>query len=299
MLKKRMSWTKTVAVLGLAASLSFQALPARAQWTLEGSIFQNNSYYGGWVNPYNNTMTQMYQSNMNQIYSQAINRSQLFTNSTYTSGILNSGGGHVSRRESARARRLRQISAREKALASRFDKYRGTMFKESGTSIAPAKLAAVFAKNIGGSEQDLKKAFQVLLDVYKQRAKEQGAPPNDMARTLAYSVAANYIYFNGKAGLDEGPIGVLRGKIRVALNEDAKFRALTDRQKQEMSETMVILAHLVAVGVESIAEKAPADKRTDVKAGFRQLAGVNLKGLLGVDPKRVSFDKSGLVIQTA
>jgi len=298
MLKKRMSWTKTATLLGLAASLSFQVLPARAQWTLEGSLFQNNSYYGGWVNPYDNTMTRMYQSNMNQIYSNAIQNSQLFSNSTYTRGVLNSGG-RINRRESARARRLRQISARDKAEAARFDKYRGTMFKESGTSIAPAKLAAVFAKNIGGSEQDLRKAFQVLLDVYKQRAKEQGAPPNDMARTLAYSVAANYIYFNGKAGLDEGPIGVLRGKMRVALNEDAKFRALTDRQKQEMSETMIILAHLVAVGVDNVAEKAPVDKRADVKAGFRKLAGVNLKGLLGVDPNRVTFDKSGLVIQTA
>lgn len=297
MLKKRVGFIKSAAVLGAALYMSTHAPTARAQWTLEGSIMQNNSYYGGWVNPYDNTMTRMYQSNMNQIYSQAINNSQFFSSSAYTRGVLGGGGG--GRRESARARRLRQISSREKAQAARFEKYRGTMYKESGSSIAPAKLAAAFAKSTGGSEADLKKAFQALLDVYKQRAKQQGAPPNDMARTLAYVVAMNYIYFNGKAGLDEGPIGVLRGKMRVALSENAKFRALPDRQKQEASETMIILAHLVALGVDSVAEKAPADKKAQVKTGFRQLAGVNLKGLLGVDPKRVTFDKSGLVIQAA
>lgn len=271
----------------LASSLAAPRI-AHAQWTLEGSIMQNNSYYRGWVNPYDNTMTRMYQSNMNMITQNAINNSQMFS-ATMRNGSYSYGTG--------RSRRLKSMSRREKAAVDRFAKYRGTMFQESPKPIAPAKLAAVFSKTTGTSVADLTKAFTVLLDVYKQRATQQGAPANDLARTLAYSIAANYIYFNGKEGLDEGPIAALRGKIRTALNEDAKFRALGNAQKQEMSETLIILCHLVALGVDNIAPKAPADKRAEVKAGFRKLAGVNLKGLLGVAPENVSFGKSGLIIK--
>lgn len=270
----------------LLLSTAFAPQMARAQWTPEGALMQNNSYYSGWVNPYDNTMTHIYQSNMNLITQQSMQNSLLFSSRYGSGGARRSG-------------RVKSMSRTEKAAVDRFAKYRGTMYKDSGRPIAPAKLAAAFAKSTKADEKDLTKLFTVLLDAYKQRATAQGAPPNDVARTVAYSVAANYIYFNGKAGLDEGPIGVLRAKVRTALGEDAKFRALSNAQKQEMSETMVILAHLAALGVDGVAAKVPEEKRAEVKAGFRKLAGVNLKGLLGVEPSRVAFDKSGLFINAA
>ena len=281
---------KLVAALG--AGLIFAALtPAHAQWNPTDAYMSNNSYSSGWVNPYNNTMSNIYQSNMNLITQQAIQRSQLFTST---------GNGKSYRRNgSARANRVKSLKAQEKAQAAKFEKYKGTMYKESPKSNAAGQLAAVFAKNTKAKQSEIEPVFKALYTIYQQRAKAQGAPSTDVARTLSYVIAANYAVFAGKEGVPEPQIAALRGKMRTALSEDAKFRAMSAAQKQELNETLVILAHFAAWGVEDIADKAPADKRAEVRAGFRKLAGASLQGLLGVKPERVAFDKDGLVIKPA
>lgn len=268
------------------------ASPAQAQWNPTDAMMSNNSYSSGWVNPYNNTMSNIYQSNMNMITQHAIQNSQMFNRV-----MIN---GRWSRTSSKRANRIKQMQARERAEAARFEKYKGTMYKDAGTSPVPAKLAATFSKGIGQPQKaaDMEKVFKALLDVYKQRARQQGAPPNDMARTLAYCITANYIIFAGKEGVHEKQIAPLRAKIRTALSEDTKFRSLSDAKKREVSDTMIIMAHLVAWGAEDLSKKLPKENQADVRAGYRKLAGVNLKGLLGVAPESVAFDDDGLIIKS-
>lgn len=267
--------------------------PAQAQWNPTDAFMSHNSYSSGWVNPYNNTMTDIYQSNINLITTQAIERSQLFNYAVISMGTGPGGAG------SARARRLKQISSQEKAAAARFIKYQGTMYKEAGESQAPTKVAELLGKNLGVKPSEVKPVLKALLDVYRQRAKQQGAPPNDVARTLAYCVSANYYYFSGGTGVPETQVAAVRSKMRTALSEDKTFRAMSDVQKRQTAESMIILTHLVGLGIEEVAPKVPAEKREQVKAGYRQLAGINLQGILGVDPKRVAFDKMGLVIKPA
>lgn len=276
----------------LAAFLSGALLTSVVSQPTRAQNMSTNYYSSGWVNPYNNTMTQIYQSNTNMIAQQAISDSQMFTNMAIAN--MNTGGGT----SSARARRLKKMPKRERSEAQRFAKYNGTMFKAASASQTPAKLAAVFAKGTAkqSDREYFAKTFKVFLDVYKQRAKQQNAPATDVARTLAFCIAANHYYRSGTMP-SEAQIAALRGKMRAALSESSKFRALSNAQKQGMNETMVILTFLVAYGVDEVAEKAPADKRSQVLTGFRTLAGINLKGLLGVDPKRVTFDKAGLVIK--
>lgn len=274
------------ALLVVLCALTFQAV---AQWNPTDAFMSNNSYSRGWVNPYNNTMSNIYQSNMNLITSQAIHRSQLFN--YIATNNLNSSN--------LRAKRLKSLSRREKSDAARFIQYQGTMYKEAGPSTSPQKVAAILGKNLNVKSSDVQPVLKALLDVYRQRAKEQNAPPNDVARTLAYCISANYFYFSGGTGVPETQVAALRSKIRTALSEDKSFRAMSDAQKRQTAENMIILTHLVALGVDEVAAKVPAEKRDDVKKGYRQLAGLNLRGILGVDPKRVAFDKNGLVIKAA
>jgi len=273
-----------VATICAALCCSLAIAPAaHAQWNAYDAMMSNNSYSRGWVNPYNNTMSNIYSSNMNQIVRQSINRSMLFN--------YRAGAG-----VSSRILRLKAMPPRERTEAEKFAKYNGTMYRESKTVNTPAKVAAIFSKGTGLTTNQLQLAFVELLNLYKKQAKSQNAPATDLARTMAYCISANYYYFTGGTGVPETQVAELRKKLRVALSEDKKFRAMTNAQKQEWNESMVILTHFAALGFEVIAPKASGDKRAIVRAGYKTLAGNNLKGLLGVEPSRVSFDKTGLVI---
>lgn len=183
-----------------------------------------------------------------------------------------------------------KLSKTQKAQADRFAKYKGTMFK-AGKPVMPTRLAAQLSPNNTQQRQQLEKIFDVLLKVYEQRSKQQKAPSTDLARTLSYCIALNYAYSTEQdvsaKGLDE-----LRRKMREALSSDAKFRALSDKQKQELSEGLIILSHFVALGYDEA--KEAKDKETMNK--FKQLAQANLKAILGVPVQQVKLEHTGLVI---
>ncbi|RYG65794.1 hypothetical protein EON80_16655, partial [bacterium] len=187
--------------LFFALTLALITAPAHAQWNSYDALMSNNSYSRGWVNPYNNTMSNIYQSNINQISSQAINRSMLF------------GMGNGSMRSSRRRARLQAIPQRQRTEAERFAKYAGTMYKP-GPSKAPAKIAAIFAKYTGGKASDFQPVMIELLKLYQTQAKAQKAPSTDLARTMAYCISANYYYFTGGTGVPDTQVAELRKKLR-------------------------------------------------------------------------------------
>ncbi len=275
---------KTLFTFG-ALCASLFCPPANAQWNAYDSMMQNNSFSRGWVNPYDNTFTNAYRS----------------TYSYYTPSYSSYGsfrGGSRSARKARRQAQLKKMAPRQRSEAEKFAKYSGQMYKESKSLNTPAKLAGVFAKNLGGKAGDYQPVMAELLKLYKTQAKAQNAPSTDLARTLAYCISANYYYFTGGTGVPDAQVAELRKDLRLAMAGDTKFRKMTNAQKQEMNESMVILTHFAALGFEVVAPKA-GDKRAIVREGYKKLAGVNLRGILGVDPSRVAFDKTGLVIKAA
>ena len=274
---------KVLVLSGTLAASVMAPRVASAQWNAYDAMMSNNVYSRGWVNPYNNTLTNAYKW-MTPTYSP-----------TYTASYFSGSG---SSRAARRRARLKSTPRREQTEAQRFAKYLGTMYKP-GKADTPAQVAAIFAKGIGGKASDFTPVMRELWALYVKQAKSQGAPSTDVARTMAYCISANYYYFSGGTGVPETQVAKLRGKLREALSEDAKFRALSPVQKQQLNESMVILTHFSALGFEVIAKKAPQDKQALVREGFKKLAGVNLQGILGVAPERVAFAKDGLVIQPA
>ena len=272
---------KVLVLSGAMAASVMAPRVASAQWNAYDAMMSNNVYSRGWVNPYNNTYTNAYK--------------WMTTSYTYTpSYFYGSGSSRAARRRA----RLKSTPRREQTEAQRFAKYSGTMYKP-GKADTPAQVANIFAKGIGGKASDFTPVMRELWALYVKQAKSQGAPSTDVARTMAYCISANYYYFTGGTGVPETQVAKLRGKLREALSEDAKFRALSNVQKQQLNESMVILTHFSALGFEVIAKKAPQDKQALVREGFKKLAGVNLQGILGVAPERVAFDKDGLVIEPA
>ncbi len=87
-------------------------------------------------------------------------------------------------------------------------------------------------------------------------------------------------------------LAALRGKIRAALSSDPRFRALSNARKQQMSESLIILTNFMDLGhTVSIQRNNEQGKRA-----YRQMAGMLLQGMLAVNPDRVAFTKTGLVI---
>ncbi len=269
----------------LCATLLVSALaprPAHAQWDATESMMSNNSFSSGWVNPYDNTYTHAY---------------DWMTASTPNYASYGYFSGNRSSRAAKRAARLKKMAPRQRTEMERFIKTNGTMYKPSKSLDTAGQVAAMFAQNTGVPAAKIKPAMQELWDAYVRQAKAQSAPSTDLARTMAYCISANYYYFTGGTGVPETQVAALRAKLRDALSEDPKFRSMTGAQKQRMNESMVILTHFAALGFEVLAKKAPADKQSAVREGFKKLAGANLKGILGVAPERVGFDKDGLVIK--
>lgn len=278
-----MKITRILAVAG-ALLISSLAPRAQAQWNAYDAMMSNNSYSRGWVNPYDNTLTNMYKSTYS--YTPSYNTYSYFS-------------GSRSSRVARRAARIKKMTPRQRTEMERFVKDNGTMYTPSKSVDTPAKVAAIFAKNMGGKASDYVPVMRELLKLYQMQAQAQNAPTTDLARTMAYCISANYYYFTGGTGVPDTQVAALRTKLRDALSEDTKFRALSDAKKQELNESMVILTHFAALGFEVVAKKAPDDKRASVREGYKKLAGVNLRGILGIDPKRVAFDKDGLVIKPA
>ncbi len=273
---------KTLALGALLLVATTIARPALAQWNAYDALMSNNVYSRGWVNPYNNTLTNAYK--------------WMTPSPTYYSTYSMNFSGSRSSRASRRAARVRAMTKRQRTEMQRFVRYNGTMYQPSKSLDTAGDVAGIFSKNLNTPQSNFKPVMREMWNLYVKQAKAQNAPSTDLARTLAYCISANYYYYSGGTGVPEAQVALLRSKLRESLSEDPKFRAMSGAQKQKMNESLVMLTHFTALGFEVVAKKAPAEKQAQVREGFKTLAGLNLKGILGVAPERVGFDKDGLVI---
>jgi hypothetical protein len=254
-------WGAFAAALVLVGGM----LPAHAQYT--------NPYTG---NTFNNPASSFLDTViLHNMQTMQLRTSMMVSSNMLTSSLSRSGP---------------KLTKKQQAEADRFARYRGTMFK-SGRPVMPVQLAASFIKTPGKQREDMTKLFSVLLEVYNQRSRQQKAPANDLARTLAYCIAANYAYYTEQEVSASG-LAMLRGKIRTALTASDKFRKIKDADKQKVSETLIILTHFAALGY----DQAKEGKNKESMEMFRKLAGLNLQGMLGVAPGRVKLEKTGLVV---
>lgn len=249
----------------LATSLTLAPItPAHAQYT--------NPYTGRtWNNPNSSLIDTMILHNQQSMM------------------LRNSLIGNMAIQQSL-TRRAPKLTKAQKREVDRYAKYRGTMFKP-GKPFMPARIAAVFVSTPGEQRDDMTKLFEGLLKFYNTRSKQQGAPANDLARTLSYTIALNYAYAREQEVSNAG-MTAMRAKLRNALLASPDFRKMSEQQKQEMHETLVILSHFVAVGYDQSKEKGDKDSM----AAFKKLANFNLQTLLKVDPSRIRLEKDGLVI---
>lgn len=164
-----------------------------------------------------------------------------------------------------------------------------TTFKPVAASIMPQRLATQMGRT--SEERDrLEKFFALLLKDYKEMATQRGAPLNDVARASSFAVGTSYDVYNEGRVLGDRAFQAVRGQMYEALAASPKFRALDDRQRQEMYESYIILGQFVSAAYESAnktGDKELADK-------MRKLARIQLEGAFGVPVERLRFTDEGV-----
>ena len=166
-----------------------------------------------------------------------------------------------------------------------------TVFHTVEPAFVPRQLAARLGKT-PQERQYLEELLTKCLNFYTDTARQKGVPLHDVARALNYYIATNYLVHAQGTGPTQGQMEATRNMIRANLARDENFRRMSDREKQESYEALIVIAGFVDVGYGS-AKRSGNEK---LAAQFREMARHNLETLLGVPVQRIRFTNEGLAL---
>jgi len=158
-------------------------------------------------------------------------------------------------------------------------------------SFVPQQLAARMGKT-PQERQYIEDLLTKCLKFYTEGARERGVPLNDVARALNYYISTNYfVYSLGKAP-NRAQMDKTRDMIRANMAQDENFRRMSDREKQESYETLIVVAGFVDLGFGA----AKQSGNENLAEQFRDMAVHNLETLLGAPIRNINFTEDGLVL---
>jgi len=163
-------------------------------------------------------------------------------------------------------------------------------FRSSGTYIKTRELADQLGSNAAEREQYLK-LMNAVLDRFGQLTEKLGFK-NDIAAALAYFLGQNIRIYRGLPDLPDQQYVNLRNMIAGALAAGGGLGNTTDRQKQEMYETLVAYTGITQFGYEQ-AKQAGQDQ---MAKGYQQVAGQNLQTVTKVSPDSMNLSGDGLAV---
>jgi hypothetical protein len=165
-----------------------------------------------------------------------------------------------------------------------------TVFHQTQPPFVPQKLAARLGKT-AQERQYIEGVLTKCLTFYTDTARQKGVPLNDVALALNYFISTNYFVYSHGRGPTAKQMSATRDLIRANIAEDDSFQRMSDQQKQEAYETLIVLAGFVDLGYGTT-----QGKDANAAAQFRDMAKYNLETLLGEPIDKIHFTDSGLTI---
>jgi len=159
-----------------------------------------------------------------------------------------------------------------------------TRFRSTGTQLTTRELANA-SGNTPEEKEQMFKIYGTALTMYETEARRLGRP-NDFALALAVALAVNSSVYNGTPEPEEARLLEIGEALGELMAENNIFGGSTERQKQEMYETMVIFTMLVQAGAMEAKQNADA---AGVET-YRQLAGKVLANISGMPPEKIRLD---------
>ena len=161
-------------------------------------------------------------------------------------------------------------------------------FRSTGTQLKTAEIA----KLIGPGNPQVMAIMTAILQEYEKNARAAGKP-NDVALALSFFLATNASVYHDAGEPSDPKMLELCETIADALVEGDAMKGVTDRQKQEMYETLVLFTGFALAAYQ---EGKQSGNTESVNVG-RQLAGQNLQSLTGISPDKITFTDQGLSIE--
>ena len=184
---------------------------------------------------------------------------------------------------------LAQLGSRLSTLPGPFEALAdpATRFKPSGRRV----MLTAFVNEAASGTDERQSIRSLLESVFKsyESAAEKGGMAHDLAGALAFYVGASYRAYMGGAELSETGSAFVARQIQAAL-DTPQMRAASDLEKQQLYETYIMLAGLLAARQEIAKGDAAAIKE------LRPFGADGLKQLLKVDLSRVKITDEGLRI---
>src|SRR6266550_8185566 len=162
-------------------------------------------------------------------------------------------------------------------------------FRSTGTQLKTREIAnAIDAGNV--------QVFTIMTTILQEYGKGARAAghPNDLAFARSFFFATNASIYHDAGQPADPPMIELRDTIAEALVEGKALNGVTDRQKQEMYETLVIFTGFALATY----QEGKQGRNAETVKVSQQLAGRNLLALTGVAPDQITFTDQGLNIET-
>src|SRR5436190_16145311 len=160
-------------------------------------------------------------------------------------------------------------------------------FRPSGTQLKTREVANL----IDAGNPQVVTILTTILTEFDKAASATGHP-YDLALALSFFFATNASIFHDAGQPTDSQMIELRDAIAEALVEDNALNGVTDRQKQEMYETLVLFTGFTL----AVYEEGKQGNNAETIKTSQQLAGQNLLALTGISPDKIAFTDQGLSI---
>jgi len=161
-------------------------------------------------------------------------------------------------------------------------------FRSTGTQLKTREIANL----IDAGNPQIQTIMTTILEEYEKGARAAGKP-NDLALALSFFLATNASVYHDAGQPSDPQMLELRETIAEALVEGNALKGVTDRQKQEMYETLVLFTGFALAAYQ---EGKQSGNTESIRIG-QQLAGQNLLAVIGISPDKINFTDQGLSIE--
>jgi hypothetical protein len=139
--------------------------------------------------------------------------------------------------------------------------------------------------------KEMTEAFTQGLKAFEAEAKRLGRP-NSVAMAFAYLVGV-CVMVDSDHEAPEAALLTLQAKVDAAFGESADFKKLSDKERQQLYETMVLMATLPLAGY-AVAKETHDDALLQT---YRGVAATALEVTLGVRPEKLTFTADSLELR--
>jgi hypothetical protein len=158
-----------------------------------------------------------------------------------------------------------------------------------------ASKARALADELGSTAEEKQQYLAIMegiLNGYNDEAAKAGHA-NDISAALAFFMLANTTVYHAAPDSTDAQFEDLRQMVADTLLEADAMNGVSDRQKQEMAETLILYTGLAGWGYQQAKETGDA---ASAKI-YRQLAGQNLQTVLKISPDRITLGPDGLKVE--